>query len=265
MSKIELKHITFAYESGNEIHTALNDVSLSIKEGEFVCIIGSSGCGKSTLLSLVAGLHKATEGNALIDGEPIQGPGRDRCVVFQHYSLFSWMNAQKNIVFGMEQTKRWDAKEMSRRASDYLKRVGLADYANKFPNQLSGGMRQRVAIARALAADPDILLMDEPFGAIDTKNRMDLQKLLLNLCSKEEKRKTVIFVTHDIDEAILLSDRIVFMEPKRIKEEIAIPFGKVRSRKEIVSSDEYTALRRHLVSLFYAELTDQVGGAEVVL
>jgi len=265
MGKIELNHITFAYDSGKEKHTAIDDVSLSINEGEFVCIIGSSGCGKSTLLNLIAGLCKATEGQALIDGEPIEGPGKDRCVVFQHYSLFSWMSAEKNIVFGMEQTKKWNAKEMSRRAADYLKRVGLSDYANKFPNHLSGGMRQRVAIARALAADPDILLMDEPFGAIDTKNRMDLQELLLNLCSKEEKRKTVVFVTHDIDEAILLADRIVFMEPKRIKEEISIPFGKVRNRKEIVSSDEYTALRRHLVSLFYAELTDKVGGEEVVL
>jgi len=265
MNKIELHHITFSYESGKENYTAIDDVSLSIKEGEFVCIIGSSGCGKSTLLNLIAGLQKATEGKALIDGQPIEGPGKDRCVVFQHYSLFSWMSAKQNIVFGMEQTKKWNAKEMSRRASDYLKRVGLSDYAHKFPNHLSGGMRQRVAIARALAADPDILLMDEPFGAIDTKNRMDLQELLLSLCSKEEKRKTVVFVTHDIDEAILLSDRIVFMEPKHIKEEILIPFGKVRNRKEIVSSDEYTALRRHLVSLFYAELTDQVGGEEVVL
>jgi NitT/TauT family transport system ATP-binding protein len=265
MSKITLNNVSFAYGDGKDNYLALSNISLAVEEGEFICLIGSSGCGKSTLITLLAGLRGVSGGEILIDGQRVNGPGNDRSVVFQHYSLFPWMNAKKNIVFGMEQTKKWTAKEMDKRAADYLKRVGLLNYGESYPNQLSGGMRQRVAIARALAAEPDILLMDEPFGAIDTKNRMDLQELLLELCAREEKRKTVVFVTHDIDEAILLADRIVFMAPKTVKEEIIIPFGRERRRREIVASEAYSALRRRLVSLFYAEISEKVGGEEVVL
>ncbi|MDR0804176.1 MAG: ABC transporter ATP-binding protein [Oscillospiraceae bacterium] len=268
MNKIEINNLTFNYKSGKSEYLALDDISLSVKQGEFVCVIGSSGCGKSTLITLLAGLQTGFTGEALIDGVQITGPGTERSVVFQHYSLFPWMSTKKNIIFGMEQVKKWSNAEMSSRADEYLKRVGLAEYADKYPKELSGGMRQRVAIARSLAVESEILLMDEPFGAIDTKNRMDLQELLLELCAKENKDKngkTVVFVTHDIDEAILLADRIIFMEPKRIKEEIAVPFGKDRKRKEVVASEEYSVLRRKLVSLFYAELSSKVGGEEVVL
>lgn len=266
MSKIELRNITLTYPAENESFVALEDLSLSIAEGEFICVIGPSGCGKSTLISLLAGLHFPTSGEVLIDGKPVTGPGKERCVVFQHYSLFPWMDAKKNVEFGIRQVaEKADHKEIEKQSLKYLNRVGLGEYTDKYPSQLSGGMQQRVAIARALAMDPEILLMDEPFGAIDTKNRMDLQELLLELCRQEEKPKTVVFVTHDVDEAILLADRIIFMEPKKIKADIEVKFSRYRKRREIVASGEYADLRRRLVSLFYSDISNKIGGEEVVL
>ena len=176
MSKIEIKNLTVDYTEKKNRFTALRDVSF------FVSIIGSSGCGKSTLLSILEGINFPTSGEILIDGEPIKGTGTDRGVVFQHYSLFPWMTARKNVAFGVKQVNKSASKaERLQIADEFLEKVGLENFKNKYPSQLSGGMQQRVAIARALAMDTDILLMDEPFGAIDAKNRTILQELLLEL------------------------------------------------------------------------------------
>lgn len=182
MSKIEIQNLTVDYTERNRHFTALKDVSFSVETGEFVSVIGSSGCGKSTLLSILEGIHTPTAGTILIDDKPINGTGTDRGVVFQHYSLFPWMTARKNVAFGVKQAKKsLSGQERLAIADEFLDKVGLADFKNKYPSQLSGGMQQRVAIARALAMDTDILLMDEPFGAIDAKNRVILQELLLEL------------------------------------------------------------------------------------
>jgi NitT/TauT family transport system ATP-binding protein len=261
MAHIELEGVFLEYDDGGERFSALEDITLSIEQGEFVCVIGPSGCGKSTLISLLEGLIFPTRGKAAIDGQAIRGPGKDRCVVFQHYSLFAWFTAKQNVTFGVKQVaKNMSLKEIDDIALDALEKVGLADYAEKYPHQLSGGMQQRVAIARGLAMDPQIMLMDEPFGAIDTKNRIDLQDLLLSLCAREKKKKTVVFVTHDVDEAIYLADRIIFMDPKAIREDIRVGFGARRSRADVFASDEYRNLQRHLVSLFYRQIGDEMWG-----
>lgn len=252
MSKIEFRNVSFNYKN-NENESILSDLNFSVNEGEFVSIIGGSGCGKSTTLSLLSGLNNAGGGEVLIDGEAVHGPGKNRGVVFQHYALFPWMTAKKNVEFGIKQVFKAKRDVISRKADEYLKLVGLENAGALYPYQLSGGMQQRVAIARLLAMETDILLMDEPFGAIDAKNRVQLQQLLLTLLEKEEKNKTVVFVTHDIDEAILLSDRILFMRDHKIYRELTVPFKHPRSRDEITSLDEYHEFRRELFDLFYDE------------
>jgi NitT/TauT family transport system ATP-binding protein len=255
MNKIEIDHLSLDYAEKKGSFTALQDVSLTVKEGEFVSIIGSSGCGKSTLLSVLEGLNHPSSGTVKINGEPVKGCGIDRGVVFQQYSLFPWMTARNNVAFGIKQSR----KELSRAerlqiADEYLKKVGLDNFGNKYPGQLSGGMQQRVAIARALAMDTDILLMDEPFGAIDPKNRTALWELLLELWENDsEKKKTVLFVTHDIDEAIFLSDRIIMMDsaPGRVSAEIEVPFRRPRIRTELLRSKEYNFFKNNLLNAFY--------------
>ncbi|MBO4896687.1 MAG: ABC transporter ATP-binding protein [Clostridia bacterium] len=270
MSKIEIENLTVDYVAKNERFTALDDVSFSVGTGEFVSVIGSSGCGKSTLLSIMEGINHPTAGRILIDGKPVEGTGAERGVVFQHYSLFPWMTARKNVAFGVKQVKS-DAskKERLKIADRFLKKVGLEKFKNKYPSQLSGGMQQRVAIARALAMDTDILLMDEPFGAIDAKNRTILQELLLSLWEGDgtKERKTVVFVTHDIDEAILLSDKIVMMtgSPGRVYKEIEVPFERPRNRAKLIETNEYNKFRNKLLSLFYSDIRSKIGGEEVVL
>lgn len=270
MSKIEIENLSVDYTTKNNRFTALKDVSFSVESGEFVSIIGSSGCGKSTLLSILEGINFPSGGEIRIDGEPISGTGSDRGVVFQHYSLFPWMTARKNIAFGVKQTKKGLSKEERLKIADeFLEKVGLEEFKNKYPSQLSGGMQQRVAIARALAMDTDILLMDEPFGAIDAKNRTTLQELLLKLWEGDgtQEKKTVVFVTHDIDEAILLSDRIIMMStnPGRVNKEIPVPFERPRNRAKLVQTDEYGEFRNKLISLFYGDIVEKIGGDEVVL
>jgi NitT/TauT family transport system ATP-binding protein len=266
MNKIKLENVSFTYNQNSNTKYVLQDINLGIKEGEFVCILGSSGCGKSTLITLLEGLNFPSGGKVLINNNEVRGPGKDRCMVFQHYSLFSWMTAKKNISFGVKQNKgnlcRQQIDEISR---EYLAKVGLADYENKYPHQLSGGMQQRVAIARALAMDPEILLMDEPFGAIDTKNRLMLQNMLLQICENEEKKRTVVFITHDVDEAIFLSDRIVFMQPGKIREEIPVNFGSRRVRSDIFGSTEFLQLRNRLVGFFYEDVADAMDLSEAVI
>lgn len=270
MSKIEIKNLTVHYHEKNHCFTALKDVSFSIGAGEFVSIIGSSGCGKSTLLSILQGINQPSGGTVTIDGEPITGTGTDRGVVFQHYSLFPWMTARKNVAFGVKQAKKNLSKaERLKIADSFLSKVGLDDFKHKYPSQLSGGMQQRVAIARALAMDTEILLMDEPFGALDAKTRTSLQELLLELWEGDgtQERKTIVFVTHDIDEAILLSDRIIMMRPNpgEVYEEIVVPFSRPRRHDALVQEREYGVFRNRLLSLFYSDIASKIGGSEVVL
>lgn len=263
MSKIDIDHISFHYPGSDRREIALDNVSLSIEEGEFVCLLGPSGCGKSTLLSLLEGLNRTDSGEIRIDSAAISGPGRERAVVFQHYSLFPWLTARKNIIFGIRQSGMRHSREEQRQIADYyLECVGLGNAGGRYPAELSGGMQQRVAIARALAMEADILLMDEPFGAIDPKLRQDLQELISRL--SVEHHKTVVFVTHDIDEAILLADRIVVMEPKRIHAVVPVKFHRPRRRDAIAQTEEYIQLRKHLMSLFYEQVADEIY-EEVVL
>jgi NitT/TauT family transport system ATP-binding protein len=215
------------YRSQGADMPALIDINLEIQEGEFICLLGPSGCGKSTLLKIIAGLIPASSGRITIDGKPINGPGPERAVVFQDYALFPWMTVRDNIEFGLEARKlaRSARKEIS---TKLLRTVGLSDFADRFPHHLSGGMKQRVSIARALAVNPSLLLMDEPFGALDAQTRQTLQDELLRIW--REYRKTVIFVTHSIEEAIYLSDRIVVMtaRPGRIKEIVTVQEARPR-------------------------------------
>jgi NitT/TauT family transport system ATP-binding protein len=268
LGKIEIENLTVAYEEKGSIFTALEDVTFSVAEGEFVSVIGSSGCGKSTLLSVLEGIRKPTGGRIAIDGAPVTGAGADRGVVFQQYSLFPWMTARRNVAFGVKQAKRGlKSRDALRVADEYLEKVGLTDHRHKYPSRLSGGQQQRVAIARALAMDTDILLMDEPFGAIDAKNRTILQELLLKLWDGEARKKTVVFVTHDIDEAIFLSDRIVMLtnSPGRVYREVEVPFARPRDRASLVRTGQYGEFRNVLMSLFFSDIVSRIGDEEVLL
>lgn len=256
--KIEIKNVSFDYVEKKTRFEALKNISLNIRSGEFVCILGSSGCGKSTLLSLLTGLNRAKEGKILVDGEEIKGPGIDRAVVFQQYSLFPWLTVKGNILFGIRQSgKKYSKKEREELADSYVESVGLTSAKDRYPNQLSGGMKQRVAVARALALESDILLLDEPFGAIDPKLRLELQELVSKLCV--EHKKTVVFITHDIDEAILLADRVVVMEPGKLRSILKVNLPHPRVRDELVRTDEYEKLHRQLISSFYDHVEDHIG------
>lgn len=237
---------------------ALSHVSLEIPDGQFLCLIGHSGSGKSTLLRLLAGLSRPTDGQVAIDGSPVEGTGLDRSLVFQDYSLFPWMSAHENVAFGVEQANKELSRGLSKAdvaaiADDYLARVGMADAADKYPYQLSGGMQQRVAIARSLAMDTEIILFDEPFGALDVKTRRSLQSLVDELWRAGERRKTVVFVTHDISEAILLADRVVFMAHGRIEADIALALARPRTVRDVMENPEVILLRERLTALFYED------------
>ncbi|MDR1655747.1 MAG: ABC transporter ATP-binding protein [Treponema sp.] len=266
MSKIRLNNACLDYVDNGKAFTALSDLSLSVEEGEFVSIIGSSGCGKSTILNVLSGIRSLCKGEFLIDEQPVEGPGKNRGIVFQHYSLFPWMTSKRNVSFGISQAfDNMGKKEIDRLAREHLHKVGLRGFENKYPYQLSGGMQQRVAIARALAMKPEILLMDEPFGAVDAKNKMILQDLLLDLLVRDQEKKTIVFVTHDVDEAILLSDRMLFMHNKKIEQEIAIDFKRPRIREDLFKTDRYRELRKEIMSLFYRDVLENIGGSEVVI
>jgi len=224
---LTVENLNKKYVSHGSVTSALVDINLRIEEGEFVCLLGPSGCGKSTLLKIIAGLIPATSGRITINGRPVSGPGPERAVVFQDYALFPWMTVRDNVEFGLE-ARRLPAAERREVSSRLLKVVGLSDFAERFPHQLSGGMKQRVSIARALAVDPSLLLMDEPFGALDAQTRHLLQDELLRIW--REYRKTVVFVTHSIEEAIYLSDRIVVMtaRPGRVKQIVVVSEARPR-------------------------------------
>ena len=256
MDKLVVRDVSFAYGTGMDASPVLNDIQLLVHAGEFVSIVGPSGCGKSTLLSLLAGLIRPTAGAIFLDGDEVTGPGVERGIVFQHYSLFPWMTARTNVTFGLRQAcPEMHSRELKAHADRYLGLVGLEGLSHKFPSQLSGGMQQRVAIARAFAMAPDILLMDEPFSAVDTKNRVALQELLLRLWNEGETRKTIVFITHDIDEAILLADRVVVMSARSgsIRKEFHIPFERPRPRGAVMKGETYARLRTDIVDLFHED------------
>ncbi len=230
MGQLSIEHISQSFEKDNgESTNALEDANLEIKDGEFVCLIGPSGCGKTTLLRTVAGLDTPDSGRVTLDGDPITVPDPRRGMVFQEYSLFPWRTVMENITFGME-LQCIPKKEIAKTAEEYLKMVGLEQFRDSYPYELSGGMRQRVAIVRALANDPSVLLMDEPFGALDAQTRNVLQQELLQIWS--EKKITILFVTHSVDEAVYLADRIVVMSarPGKIKEIVNVSLQRPRDR-----------------------------------
>ncbi|WP_054707202.1 ABC transporter ATP-binding protein [Bacillus sp. JCM 19041] len=224
---------------------ALSNVSLTIEKGEFFVIVGPSGCGKSTLLDLLAGLQTPTSGTIQVNGETISGPNLNRGFVFQQYALFPWRNTLENVAFGLEQ-KGIKKKERLERAYSYLELVGLAEFAKRYPHELSGGMKQRVAIARSLAYDPDILLMDEPFAALDAQTRENLQDELLTIWSKTQK--TIIFITHGIEEAIYLGQRVGIMSarPGEIKQIVNIPTFKAGGTQDIRSLPIFSEFRQDI-------------------
>jgi NitT/TauT family transport system ATP-binding protein len=211
MAKLELVNVTKIFGLNTEEMKALESINLKVKENEFLCIIGPSGCGKTTLLRLVAGLDKPTSGKILLDGKEVENPGQDRGMVFQEFSLFPWRTVLKNVEFGLE-LKGMKDKDMREIAEKYIALVGLKGFENRFPYELSGGMKQRIAIARALAPDPAILLMDEPFGSVDAQTRNVLQEELLEIWKRT--KKTVLFVTHSVDEAVYLADRVAVMSAR---------------------------------------------------
>jgi NitT/TauT family transport system ATP-binding protein len=230
VANLEIGHVSKRYwrEKLDREVVALEDVSLSIADGEFLAIVGPSGCGKTTLLNIVAGLLPCEEGVVSIAGKKIDGPGTDRAVVFQQSSLLPWRTIAGNVSYGMELQRRFDKATMADRTGRFIKMVGLAGFEHHYPNELSGGMQQRVNLARALACDPEVLLMDEPFAALDAQTREFMQAELLRIWA--EARKTVLFITHQINEAVYLADRVVVMSPRpgRIKDVFKIPFGRPR-------------------------------------
>jgi NitT/TauT family transport system ATP-binding protein len=242
---------TFPGVRGGAPTRALEPINLSVGDNDFVTILGPSGCGKSTLLRLVAGLDTATSGRVALDGRTIVGPGADRGMVFQSYTLFPWLTIADNIAFGLRE-KGMPAATRGGIVQQWLERVGLSGFAQHYPKQLSGGMQQRTAIARALANDPKILLLDEPFGALDNQTRALMQELLLGIWEREQK--TVLFVTHDIEEAIFLASRVVVMtaRPGRIKAEVAIELPHPR-HYTIKTSAEFSALKARLTEEIRAE------------
>jgi NitT/TauT family transport system ATP-binding protein len=231
MVKLSIEHLSknYWFEREDREVTAVNDVSLAVEDGEFLAIVGPSGCGKTTLLNIVAGLLPYEEGNVSIDGKRVEGPGVDRAVVFQHSSLLPWRTIAGNIRYGMEMQRRFDESTMRERTDHFVKLVGLNGFERHYPNELSGGMQQRVNLARALAADPKVLLMDEPFAALDAQTREFMQAELLKIWSQD--RKTVLFITHQINEAVYLADRVAVMSarPGRLKGVFKIPFGRPRT------------------------------------
>jgi NitT/TauT family transport system ATP-binding protein len=232
--------------------TALADVSLSIATGEFVCLLGPSGCGKSTILNLVAGFERATAGEVLLDGQAIAGPGPDRGMVFQQPLLFPWLNILDNITFGPRMAGVPAGKYLPP-AREYIQLMGLSGFEQHYPYELSGGMQQRVALARAWIGEPELFLMDEPFGALDAQTRLMMQELLLRVW--ERARTTVLFVTHDIDEALFLADRIVVMSarPGRIKETLAVDLERPRDYETIIFDERYITSKRHILHVIRHE------------
>lgn len=241
---IEVKNINKSFESKKtEKLSVLEDINLHIDDGELICLLGPSGCGKTTLLRLIAGLDQPTSGEIVANGEVVKKPSGDRAVIFQQYSLFPWLTVLKNVTFGLEMTNKGNKAENIAAAERYLKSVGLIDFKDSYPHELSGGMKQRVAIIRSLLNHSPILLMDEPFSALDMQNRHKLQEQLIGVWKRFEN--TIVFVTHDVDEAIYLADKIVIMDknPGKIAKIVDVDIERPRKRE----SSEFIALQESIV------------------
>jgi NitT/TauT family transport system ATP-binding protein len=243
---------TFHGHSGPVV--ALDRISFRAHRREFLCVIGPSGCGKSTLARIIAGLDAPTAGEMLLDGRPIEGPGPDRGMVFQCYTLFPWLTVKRNIMFGPEVSRGLSSTTAETEAEEWIDMVGLGRFANSYPHQLSGGMKQRVAIARALANRPRILLMDEPFGALDAQTRAQMQSYLLQIWKKVDI--TIVFITHDLDEAVYLGDRVLVLDahPGRVRELMEIPVPRPRTREQFLTP-AFIAASRHLEEMIHPTST----------
>lgn len=260
MNDITVNDLSFRYADSDQL--ILQDVNMRVREGDFVCLLGQSGCGKSTFLRLMAGLEAPSSGSICVDGQPIDGTSLERSVVFQDYGLFPWMSAGENIVLALRQRfpekSKAECRDIARRA---LREVGLKDEVfGKYPKSLSGGMKQRCAIARSFSMNPPILLMDEPFGALDAVTRARLQDMVLDLWSHEERKKTVFFVTHDVEEALFLATRIVVFgqSPSQVIFEKEIPLERKPSRKEMYESRFIMDLRNELVGYINQDVLSHV-------
>ena len=250
-SKVSLQGVKKIYQGASGDVVALNGVDLEIRNNEFVCVVGPSGCGKSTLLNILAGLDKQTEGQVLVDGKPVNGPSGKRGVVFQQYALFPWLTVRQNIAFGLH-NKKLPQREIDDLVERYVHMVALEDFLDSYPKELSGGMKQRVALARAYAMHPSLLLMDEPFGALDAQTRAQLQADLLDIWEKENK--TCFFITHDVEEAVLLAQRVVIMSarPGRINKivDVDIPYPRTQQTR---LSPRFTELKNDIWATVYNE------------
>jgi NitT/TauT family transport system ATP-binding protein len=246
---LEVKDLNKEFDTPQGRVTALKNINFKTHKREFVCVIGPSGCGKSTLIRTLAGLEEQTSGDVLLDGKPVKGPGPDRGMVFQGYTLFPWRTVKKNVMFGLEMAGRGRVAAEDE-AMQWIDLVGLSKFANSYPHQLSGGMKQRVAIARALANQPRILLMDEPFGALDAQTRAKMQAYLLEIWQNIDI--TILFITHDLDEAVYLADRILVLKahPGEVQELIEVPVPHPRNPDQFLSP-EFLATKRRLEELIH--------------
>jgi len=253
MEKLTVKNLSKIYETKKGSVTALKDVSFSVEESEFVVIVGPSGCGKSTMINIIGGLEEKSGGSVLIEGKEVEAPGADRGMVFQGYSLFQWLNVQENVELGLKM-KGVPKKERAEIAGEYVDMVGLSQFRDAMPDELSGGMKQRVAIARTLANDPEILLMDEPFGALDAQTRMVMQEMLSGI--SEKTKSTILFITHDIDEAILLGDRVIVMtkRPGQVKAELEIRLDCERNH-EVFTDEGFIEIKKKIMSMLWDEMS----------
>jgi NitT/TauT family transport system ATP-binding protein len=257
--KVSLNDISLSYETtGGERLLALDRINLKVKPGEFLCIVGPSGCGKSTLLHLIAGLHQQTSGNVLVDGKPVDGPGTDRILIFQELGLFPWLTVADNIAFGMKM-KGVPKSEREERIDYYLRLVHLSQFKKSYTHQLSGGMRQRVALARALATEPDVLLMDEPFAALDAQTRDMLHDELERIWA--ETGRTIIFVTHNVREAIRLGDRVALFtfRPGRVKREYVVDLPRPRQLEDVTVAKSAREILDDLREEINKSLEEQYG------
>ncbi len=257
--KLQIDHLTKRYSLQREAKQvlALNDITLGVNDGEFMAVVGPSGCGKTSLMNIVAGLLPYDEGTVSIDGKKVHGPGTDRAVVFQHASLLPWRSILGNVRYGMEMQKRFDEATMQERAEHFIKLVGLSGFEKHYPGELSGGMQQRVNLARALAADPVVLLMDEPFAALDAQTREFMQSELLKIWTKA--KKTVVFITHQINEAVYLADRVAVLSsrPGRLKKIFDVPFDRPRTL-QLKRDPRFLALEDEIWKLIEEE-SDRMG------
>ncbi len=255
INSIEVKDVTVSFKSKKGVYTAIKDINLSIKKGEIVSLIGHSGCGKSTLMNTISGMVTPTTGEVIANDNLVKGPGPDRGIVFQNYSLLPWLSVYKNIYEAVDSVLHSKTGEEKKQiVTDALAMVNLTPHKDKLPGQLSGGMKQRVAIARAFAISPKILLLDEPFGALDALTKGTMHIELLKLWNLDHRNKTIVMVTHDIEEAIFLSDRVVVMNngpAATIKEIVDVPLPRPRNKKDIVHDPMYMEIHDRLLSLLF--------------